>query len=126
MKKLFLLLLTAFLFIGCSSEDENMYDYIGTWSGTYEGTETGTWYFVVANDGKVTGTMHSDVTNENYNISGNLSTSGDLNAVIGLPSDGEFRGTLNVEEEGKEKASGTWKNAVTDPDISGTWTGEKD
>ena len=113
MKILFLLLLTAFLFIG-------------TWSGTYEGTETGTWYFVVANDGKVTGTMHSDVTNENYNISGNLSTSGDLNAVIGLPSDGEFRGKLNVEEEGKEKANGTWVNAVTDPDISGTWTGEKD
>lgn len=125
MKKLFLLLLTAFLFIGCSSEEENIYDYIGTWSGKYEGSEKGTWYIVVASDGKVTGTMHSDDTNENYNISGYLNTSGDLNAVIGLPSDGEFRGTLTVEED-NEIGSGTWRNSVPTPDRSGSWTGEKE
>ncbi|MBB4805453.1 hypothetical protein HNP38_000725 [Chryseobacterium defluvii] len=123
MKKLFLLLLIAFSFIGCdSSEEENIYDYIGTWSGTYDGSEKGTWSFVVASDGKITGTMHSEPTNENYNISGNLDTSGQLNAVIGLPSDGEFTGTLTIDKKG----NGTWRNSVPTPDRSGSWTGEKE
>lgn len=121
MKKLFLLFLTTFLLIGCSSEDENIYDYIGTWSGTYAGSEKGTWEIVVASDGKVTGTMHSDPTNENYYISGNLSTSGELNATVGNPSDGEFRGNLNTEKVG----NGTWRNSVPTPDRNGTWTGVK-
>ena len=121
MKKLFFLLLTAFLFIGCSSDEDTIYDYIGTWSGTYEGSDKGTWNIVVASDGKVTGTMHSDVNTENYKISGNLSESGDLNAVVGLPSDGEFKGSLTRDKKG----SGNWTNSVPTPDRSGSWTGEK-
>ncbi|WP_288374994.1 hypothetical protein, partial [uncultured Chryseobacterium sp.] len=93
MKKLFLLLFTAFLFIGCSSDDDTIYDYVGTWSGSYEGSDKGVWNLVVDESGKVVGTMHSDVNNENYNISGNLSETGDLNATVGLPSKGEFKGT---------------------------------
>lgn len=122
MKKLFLLLLTAFLFIGCSSDDDTIYDFIGTWHGTYEGSDKGVWNIVVATDGKVTGTMHSDLNQENYNISGNLSTSGDLNAVVGLPSDGEFRGNLTVDKVG----NGSWVNSVPTSGRSGTWKGEKD
>ncbi|MDR6525286.1 hypothetical protein J2787_000656 [Chryseobacterium rhizosphaerae] len=121
MKKLFLLLLTAFLFIGCSSDDDTIYDYIGTWSGTYEGSDKGVWNIVVDNAGKVTGTMHSDVNNENYNISGNLSTSGDLTAVVGLPSKGDFRGTLNTDKKG----NGNWSNSLSTPAKSGSWKGEK-
>lgn len=121
MKKLFLLLFTAFLFIGCSSTDETIYDYIGTWSGTYEGNDKGIWNFVVANDGKVTGTMHSEDNNENYSISGHLDASGQLTAELGLPADGEFVGTLTIDEKG----NGNWTNSVPTPDRSGTWTGEK-
>ncbi|CAM3162347.1 hypothetical protein DRF59_11365 [Chryseobacterium flavum] len=121
MKKLFLLLLTAFLFIGCSSDDDTIYDYVGTWSGTYDGSDKGVWNFVVDDAGKVVGTMHSDVNNENYNISGNLSTTGDLNAVVGLPSKGEFRGTLNTDKNG----SGNWSNALPTPAKSGSWQGTK-
>ncbi|KFF02199.1 hypothetical protein [Chryseobacterium luteum] len=121
MKKLFLLLLTAFLFIGCSSDDDTIYDYIGTWSGKYTGSDDGTWNLVVASDGKVTGTMHSTVNDENYNISGNLTDTGDLTAVIGLPSDGEFKGTLSKEKKG----NGNWSNAVPTPARYGTWTGDK-
>ena len=121
MKKLFLLLLTAFLFIGCSSSDDTIYDYIGTWSGKYTGSDDGTWNLVVASDGKVTGTMHSTVNDENYNISGNLTETGDLTAVVGLPDDGEFKGTLSREKNG----NGSWSNAVPTPARSGTWTGEK-
>ncbi|CAH0205027.1 hypothetical protein SRABI04_02079 [Chryseobacterium sp. Bi04] len=121
MKKLFLLLLTAFLFIGCSSDDDTIYDYIGTWSGTYDGSDKGVWNIVVDNAGKVTGTMHSDVNNENYNISGNLSTSGDLNAVVGLPSKGDFRGTLNTDKKG----NGNWSNSLPTPAKSGSWKGDK-
>jgi len=121
MKKLFLLLLTAFLFIGCSSDDDTIYDYIGTWSGTYEGSDKGVWNIVVDNAGKVTGTMHSDVNDENYNISGNLSTSGDLNAVVGLPSKGDFRGTLNTDKKG----NGNWSNSLPTPAKSGSWKGDK-
>lgn len=121
MKKFFLLLLMTFISIGCSSDDETIYDYIGTWSGTYEGSDKGIWNIVVASDGKVKGTMHSDVNNENYNISGNLSTSGELNASIGLPSDGDFRGTLTTDKTG----NGNWSNAVPTPTRTGTWKGEK-
>ncbi|SIP88049.1 hypothetical protein SAMN05880574_101193 [Chryseobacterium sp. RU37D] len=122
MKKLFLLLLTAFLFIGCSKDDDTIYDFIGTWAGTYEGTEKGDWNIVVATDGKVTGTMHSDQTSENYYISGFLTDSGEITATIGSPADGEFRGNLNREDK---KASGNWVNSVPTPDRSGTWKGEK-
>lgn len=121
MKKLFLLLLTAFLFIGCSSDEETIYDYVGTWSGTYDGSDKGVWNIVVSTEGKVDGTMHSDVNNENYNISGNLSNSGDLNAVVGLPSKGEFRGKLTTDKKG----NGNWSNALPTPAKSGNWTGEK-
>ena len=121
MKKFFLLLLTAFLCIGCSSDDDTIYDYVGTWSGTYEGSDKGIWNFVVASDGKVKGTMHSDVNDENYNISGNVSTTGELTGSIGLPSDGTFRGTLTTEK----KADGSWVNSIPNPDRSGSWKGEK-
>jgi hypothetical protein len=121
MKKLFLLLLTAFLFVGCGKDEDTIYDFIGTWAGTYEGTEQGDWNIVVATDGKVTGTMHSEITTENYHISGHLSESGELNATIGSPADGEFRGTLRRDKKG----DGNWRNSVPTPDRSGTWKGEK-
>lgn len=121
MKKLFLLLLTTFSLIGCSSDDETIYDYIGTWSGTYTGSDKGVWNFVVATDGKVTGTMHSETNNENYNISGRLDASGQLTADLGLPSDGQFTGTLTLEDKG----DGNWTNAVPTPTRSGAWTGVK-
>ncbi|SMP28083.1 hypothetical protein [Chryseobacterium profundimaris] len=120
MKKLFLLVFTAFLFIGCKDED-TIYDFIGTWAGTYTGTEKGSWNIVVASDGKVTGTLDSEQTTENYYISGTLSESGELNATIGSPEDGEFKGTLSRTRT----ASGTWVNALPTPDKSGTWKGEK-
>lgn len=121
MKKLFLLLLTSFLLIGCTSDDETIYDYIGTWSGTYSGNDKGVWNFVVASDGKVTGTMHSDDNNENYNISGRLDASGQLTTELGLPADGQFNGKLTVDEKG----SGNWNNNLPNPVRSGAWTGEK-
>lgn len=121
MKKLFLLLLTTFLFIGCSSNDDTIYDYIGTWSGTYGGNDKGVWNFVVANDGKITGTMHSDVNQENYNISGHLDASGQLTADLVLPADGQFTGTLTIDKKG----DGNWVNTSPTPTRTGTWTGEK-
>ncbi|PKF76039.1 hypothetical protein [Chryseobacterium sp. PMSZPI] len=121
MKKLFLLFLMTFLCIGCSSDEDTIYDYVGTWSGTYDGSDKGVWNFVVETNGKVSGTMHSDVNNENYNISANLSPSGDLNGVVGLPSKGEIRGTLGKDKKG----NGTWSNALPNPAKSGSWKGEK-
>ncbi|MDN3693330.1 hypothetical protein QWZ06_14060 [Chryseobacterium tructae] len=123
MKKLFLLLLTAFLFIGCSSDDnETIYDYVGTWSGTYEGGDKGVWNFVVDKKGKVSGTMHSDVSNDNFNISGTLNNTGDLVGTVGLPSKGEFKGKLNLDK----KANGSWSNTLPTPAQYGTWKGEKE
>ncbi len=120
MKKLFLLVFTAFLFIGCKDED-TIYDFIGTWAGTYSGTQKGSWNIVVASDGKVTGTLDSEQSTENYYISGTLSESGDLSATIGSPADGQFIGKLNRNKRG----SGTWVNEVPSPSKSGTWRGEK-
>lgn len=123
MKKLFLLLFTALMFIGCNSDDElTLVDYIGTWSGTYTGNnDKGEWNFVVANDGKVTGTMHSIDHNENYAISGRLDRSGQLVGELAMPAKGEFVGTLNVEDKG----SGTWSNSIPAPARSGNWEGTK-
>ncbi|MBV8326789.1 hypothetical protein [Chryseobacterium sp.] len=121
MKKLFLLFLAAFLLIGCSSDDDTIYDYVGTWSGSYDGNDKGVWNIVVDNTGKVVGTMHSDVNNENYNISGTLTEKGDLNAVVGLPSKGDFRGTLTVDKKG----NGSWTNALPTPSRAGNWKGTK-
>lgn len=121
MKKLFFLLLATFALIGCSSDDDTIYDYIGTWSGTYDGSDKGVWNIVVGSDGTVNGTMHSDVNNENYKIAGRLSDSGELNASVGLPSDGDFRGNLGTDKKG----SGSWTNEVPTPARSGSWTGEK-
>ncbi|MCD1117242.1 hypothetical protein [Chryseobacterium turcicum] len=122
MKKLFLLLLTIFSLIGCTSDDETLNDYIGTWSGTYQGTEKGLWKLVVASDGKVTGTMYNESSNENYNISGFLNSSGQLTAELVIPADGQFSGTLNTEKKG----SGSWTNESPTPVRSGSWSGEKD
>ena len=122
MKKLFLLLFTAFLFIGCSSDDDTIYDYVGTWSGSYEGSDKGVWNFVVDKSGKVVGTMHSDISDENYNISGNLSETGDLNATLGLPSKGEFKGILSPKDK---NGNGNWANSLPTPPKSGTWKGQR-
>lgn len=122
MKKLFFLLLTTFALIGCSSDDDTIYDYIGTWSGTYEGSDKGGWNFVVGSDGTVNGTMHSDINDENYKITGHLNNSGELNASVGLPSKGDFRGKLGTDKKG----NGSWTNAVPTPTRSGSWSGEKD
>ncbi len=43
MKKLFLLFVTTFLLIGCTADDDTIYDYIGTWSGKYTGSDKGVW-----------------------------------------------------------------------------------
>ncbi|MFP7654617.1 hypothetical protein [Chryseobacterium proteolyticum] len=66
--------------------------------------------------------MHSDVNNENYKIAGHLNDSGELNASVGLPSDGSFNGNLGTDKKG----NGSWTNAVPTPTRSGSWTGEKD
>lgn len=122
MKRLFLLLFTTLMLIGCNSDDDNIYDYIGTWSGTYEGNESGLWRLVVASDGKVTGTMYNETSNENYNISGRLDSSGKLTADLVLPEDGQFIGTFNLDGQG----NGNWSNESPTPARSGTWTGTKD
>lgn len=123
MKKFFLLVFTALMFIGCNSDDElTIYDYIGTWSGTYTGTnDKGEWNFVVADDGKVTGTMHSNNFNENYSINGRLDRSGQLVSELALPAKGNFNGTLNTEKKG----NGTWNNSIPNPARSGNWEGSK-
>jgi hypothetical protein len=124
MKKYFLLVLMAFMFIGCNSDDDlTIVDYIGTWSGTYTGSnDKGDWNIVVASDGDVTGTMHSDTFNENYAINGHLDRTGQLVAELTMPVKGTFNGNLNIQKTG----NGTWNNNIPSPARSGTWTGEKD
>jgi hypothetical protein len=65
--------------------------------------------------------MYNETNNENYNISGFLDRSGQLTAELVLPADGQFNGTLNVEEKG----SGNWTNESPTPVRSGSWSGEK-
>ncbi|WP_262147418.1 hypothetical protein [Chryseobacterium foetidum] len=124
MKKFFLLALMAVMFIGCNSDDElTLIDYVGTWSGTYTGTnDKGDWNFIVADDGKVTGTMHSINSNQNFAIIGRLDRSGQLVAELAVPAKGNFNGTLTVEKKG----NGAWDISLPAPARSGNWEGVKD
>lgn len=121
MKKYLLLFFAFILLVGCNSDEDTLYENIGTWSGMYQGSaDKGMFNFVISTDGKVTGTMHSDTFNENYYFTGRVGSSGQLTAELGYPQKGRFNGNL-----ADKKGNGDWENNLPTPKRIGTWTAEK-
>jgi hypothetical protein len=104
----------------CKKDDSLSFLYSSTWKGTYTGSkDNGTWRVNIYSDGKVTGTAHSDVYYESYDLSGTMSADGKFYATFGTTSlGGSFTGKMT-----DNTISGTWVNNILG--MSGNWSGSK-
>ncbi|MEO5659873.1 MAG: astroprincin family protein [Polaromonas sp.] len=92
--------------------------YAGTYIGTYGGEETGTFNVVVASNGAVTGTTHSDTFNLDFTVTGQVLANGGVKLTTsGNVGSGTFNGSINAAGV----VSGTW--AYVGLVGSGTFTG---
>ncbi len=120
--------LTALTFLSCSKDDSapdtilppDTTIYEGTWSGTFEGGSSGTWFWNVSGTGIINGTAL--VGNGTMHTStGSVSESGAVS--VGHSNGGSSTGQFNAEDG---TYSGTWKNNDPNNPLSGTATGTKD
>lgn len=126
--KLFLLLTAITLtFQACSSDDEDndpiaeISPYAGTWSGTYDGDDDGTWTIEFSAKGLF-------VSGSSYSIAVDLTA---LITSAKVTADGHMNATLDngtaidaqVTEE--DSIDGTWVNASAG-NIKGTMTGSRE
>lgn len=118
--------------VSCSTKDETPAKnddpvntdskYMGAWTGTFTGGDSGDWTIDVDKDGKFTGQFTSDNSSTSYDFDGSVDELGVFSATI------DVQGTiLDFTGQGSADgttASGTWGN--TTANITGTWTGAKD
>ena len=93
----------------------------GTWQGIcYMDTYSGTFTININSYGVATGTYSGD---QNGSINGNVSLSGNLDAVgtatVSSDEDVTWTGKLSITDETILSGSGSWSNTV----CSGTWSG---
>ncbi|VXA91485.1 hypothetical protein [Maribacter litoralis] len=114
------LILSVFLLNSCSSDENEIFVYEGMWSGQYVGnTDSGNWSIRIDINKSVIGTFTSIQSSNSYQIIGNISEKGILNATIGTSEiDGGFNGSFI-----DNYASGLWTSDTEDD--SGSWTGVK-
>lgn len=129
-KLLTTLTLLLFMVTSCSKDDDpaptttnpdpvvTNHAYMGTWSGTFEGDDNGTWDMEVDKDGKFTGTAFSNGGQSTLPMTGSIDDKGVLTAEIDV--NGTILDFTGQGVDGKT-ASGTWNNP--DAMISGTWSG---
>lgn len=127
--KLFALMAMAIITISSCSKEETPEPtpvntdspYMGSWEGTFDGGDDGTWAMTVDKDGALTGTFTSTNSSSTYSYTGNVSSTGVITADIivnGVTLD--FTGQVASDNK---TASGTWGNPSVP--ITGTWTGTK-
>ena len=94
--------------------------FAGTWNGTYEGDDTGTWVIVYSENGEfVSGSTYSNNLNQTIQtISGSVTADGVTNSVSanGSTATGQITG---------ENIVGTWINP-NQGNINGTYTGSRE
>jgi len=96
--------------------------FAGVWSGQYAGDDQGTWSVTISDNGEISGIGQSTPLGTTFSMKGNVSKDGSFTATIGTVATGsEFRGGLT----GEGTATGTWKNTATNPQATGTWSGER-
>jgi len=115
--------LLFFIIVSCNDDDnDNPFEpYLGAWSGTYKGGDTGSWTANIDNEGSISGFAVSDsLQNFPMDLTGSLSETGEFEAEAFLLSNQiEFSGQLV-----NDSAFGTWVNFSQE--IAGNWFGEKD
>jgi len=114
MKKILLLFIVPFIFIGCNKDDDSSsssFPYTGYWIGDYEGDDEGEWYGTVDSDGNMVGVAGP------YDGEGTVSDDGDF--VFGTVSSGAV---FTGQAQGNDYVEGQWVNGS----LSGTWSGSKE
>jgi|SRR5690606_22697204 len=122
------LLTVAFSIISCNSDDSNPIQqenpfkkFQGEWKGIYSGDGTnGIWTATIDDKGKAIGTLSSNSGNSSFDLEGNVTENGKLNAEYtnGSQVIGTMIGTMN-----ETTASGTWSSPILQ--VEGTWSGNK-
>ncbi len=108
MKNLLLMLTVVTLtFYSCTNDDDDdipvISPYAGTWSGTYDGDDSGTWITVISDSGKlVKGSSYSNNAQQTFG-----------QAAQTITADGVGKGT---------SSNGTWSDSqFTGNNVTGTW-----
>ena len=106
MKKfLFFLTIITFTFYSCTSDDEDptISPFAGTWSGTYDGDDSGTWILVISDSGKLV--KGSSFSNNAQATTGTAATT--------VAADGSVKST---------SSNGTWSTSqIVGNSLTGTW-----
>jgi len=110
--------------VSCSKDNESgTSPFVGKWSGSYEGSDWGTWWVVIDEDGEIYGVANSSALTISIELKGSISDDGSFLATIGSAvNGGEFTGTMSADGS----ASGTWKNNLRTPPLTGTWSGSRE
>ena len=99
--------------------DTGLEAFVGTYSGTFSGDDSGTWTAVVDSTGNVTGSGASSAIG-NFLISGNVTRSGAIFFTAGTVTAGaNFSGTISLSGE----VSGNWASVIFG--TSGTFSGRR-
>jgi len=120
-------MITLILHSACKKDDKDndtgnpapewLIPYQGTYTGTYDGDDWGTWSFIIADSPQIMLEAYSEPDNETYTYSGTIAPDGSM----------EFSG-LNVIFSGTitdfMHISGTWQNSAYN--VSGTFEGWKE
>lgn len=115
----------GFCAVSCSSDDNspaaNPYEkFQGTWTGTFSGDDQGTWTVTIDETGTATGTLESNTMTFPFDLEGQISENGEVNAeyfIFGVLV-GTMTGIMN-----ETTASGTWESP--EQEMEGTWEGAK-
>ena len=101
--------------------DGSTNEFAGQYTGTFSGDDYGTFSIAVDSQGNISGTAWSNKYQEQYSISGTISSSGQIYMVAGNVDTGAtFRGSA----DSSGNVQGTWENPY-DGD-SGVFSGAKD
>jgi len=93
--------------------------FVGTYSGTFSGDDSGTWTAIVDSTGNVTGSGAASAGG-NFHISGNVTRSGAISFTAGTVTAGaNFSGTISFSGE----VTGNWANVIFS--ASGTFSGRR-
>jgi hypothetical protein len=82
--------------------------FVGTYSGTFSGDDSGTWTVIVDSAGNLTGSGAASAAG-NFQISGNVTRSGAISFTAGTVTAGaSFSGTISISGE----VTGNWANVI--------------
>ena len=94
---------------------------VGSYVGTFFGSDFGNWSFSVDSGGKLTGTAHSTMENADYEIKGTVKDDGRIDAGL---YEGGYKGSYDGNIADNGTVSGTW--ASDDGTEAGTYSGFKE